>query len=81
MSTTKEGGQEEQDLVEIKKTIIIDASPQVVLKPLLIHARLTNWFPNGRLFLEPRVGGKMKFSFFKDSNAHKNMDFFPEGYC
>ena len=28
MSATKEGGQEEQDLVEIKKTIIIDAFPR-----------------------------------------------------
>ncbi|MFZ0328805.1 MAG: SRPBCC domain-containing protein [Nitrososphaeraceae archaeon] len=78
MSTTKEGGQEEQDLVEIKKTIIIDASPEIVFKAITDPRELTNWFPD-QAILEPRVGGKMRFSFFKDPNAHKNMDFFPEG--
>jgi uncharacterized protein YndB with AHSA1/START domain len=46
MSTTKEGGQEEQDLVEIKKTIIIDASPEIVFKAITDPRELTNWFPD-----------------------------------
>jgi uncharacterized protein YndB with AHSA1/START domain len=29
--------------------------------------------------LEPRVGGKMKFSFFKTDSQYRQMDFFPEG--
>ena len=59
--------------------MIINASPEIVFKAITDPDELTNWFPD-QAILEPRVGGKMKFSFFKDpNNAHKNMDFFPEG--
>ena len=56
--------------------MIINASPEIVFKAVTDPDELTNWFPD-QAILEPRVGGKMKFSFFKDpNNAHKNMDFF-----
>jgi hypothetical protein len=29
--------------------------------------------------LEPKVGGKMKFSFFKTDSEYHQMDYFPEG--
>lgn len=64
MSTTKERGQEEQDLVEIKKTIIIDASPEIVFKAITDPRELTNWFPD-QAILEPRVRGKMEFSILR----------------
>lgn len=57
--------------------MIINASPEIVFKAITDPDELTNWFPD-QAILEPRVGGKMKFSFFKDpNNAHKNMDFTP----
>jgi uncharacterized protein YndB with AHSA1/START domain len=64
MSTTKERGQEEQDLVEIKKTIIIDASPEIVFEAITDPRELTNWFPD-QVILEPRVRRKMEFSFLR----------------
>ena len=73
--STKEAEQKE----EIKKTIVIDASPEVVFKAITDPNELTNWFPD-QAILEPRVGGKMKFSFYRDSKGtHRNMDYFPEG--
>ncbi len=63
----------------IKKTIIIEASPEVVFKAITDPQELTNWFPD-QAILEPRVGGKMKFSFYKDpNNKQRDMDYFPEG--
>jgi uncharacterized protein YndB with AHSA1/START domain len=52
--STKEAEQKE----EIKKTIVIDASPEVVFKAITDPNELTNWFPD-QAILEPRVGGKM----------------------
>ena len=60
MSTKGEGEQK----IEIKKTIVIDASPEVVFKAITDPEELTNWFPD-QAILEPRAGGKMKFSFYK----------------
>ena len=63
----------------IKKTIIIEASPEVVFKLITDPQELTNWFPD-QAILEPRGGGKMKFSFYKDpNNKQRDMDYFPEG--
>lgn len=39
---------------------------------------LTHWFPD-QAILEPKVGGKMKFSFFKTDSEYRQMDYFPEG--
>ena len=39
---------------------------------------LTNWFPD-QAILEPRTGGKMKFSFYKKNSEKCDMDSLPEG--
>jgi uncharacterized protein YndB with AHSA1/START domain len=66
MSTTEGKGQQEET-IEIKKNIVIDASPEVVFKAITDPNELTNWFPD-QAVLEPKVGGKMKFSFRKEEN-------------
>jgi uncharacterized protein YndB with AHSA1/START domain len=42
---------------EIKKTIIVNASPEVVFRALTDEAELSHWFSNERTVLEPQVGG------------------------
>ncbi len=66
--------------LDIKKIIEIEASPEVVFKAISDPNELTNWFPDAAV-LEPKRGGKFKFSFYKDSDRRKKMDqdFFPEG--
>lgn len=65
----------------ITKVIEINASPETVFRAISDPAELTNWFPDVAV-LEPKVGGKMKFSFLKDL-PRKPMkmpcDFFNEG--
>lgn len=79
MSTTKKGSQDEQNLIEIKKTLVIDAPPDIVFKAITDPAELTNWFPDHAI-LEPRVGGKVRFSFFKEKSAAEHQrDFLQEG--
>jgi uncharacterized protein YndB with AHSA1/START domain len=66
---------------EIKKVVEVDVSPEVVFKAITDPNELTNWFPDHAI-LEHKVGGKFKFSFYKDSKTSKkkhDMDFFPEG--
>jgi uncharacterized protein YndB with AHSA1/START domain len=66
---------------EIRKTIEIAASLEVVFKAISDPKELTSWFPDAAI-LEPRAGGKFKFSFYKDSDRHNkkaDKDFFPEG--
>jgi uncharacterized protein YndB with AHSA1/START domain len=78
MSTTEGKGQQEET-TEMKKYIVIDASPEVVFKAITDPNDLTNWFPDQGV-LEPKAGGKMKFSFYKKtSNESRRMDYFPEG--
>jgi uncharacterized protein YndB with AHSA1/START domain len=60
MSTTKE------ETLEVTKNIVIDAPPEVVFKAITHQNELTNWFPD-QAILETKVGGKMKFSFYKNS--------------
>jgi len=55
---------------EIRKTIEIDAAPEVVFQALTNIEDLTQWFPDKGTF-EPRIGGKMRFTFLASSN---NMD-------
>ncbi len=62
---------------EIRKTIEIDASPEVVFKALTNIDDLTQWFPNQGTF-EPKVGGKMRFTFLAKSYK-MDKDHFQEG--
>lgn len=64
--------------LEIRKTIEIDASPEVVFEALTNSESLTQWFPD-QAVLEPKVGGKMKFTFFSKGAKPVDRDFFPEG--
>ena len=77
MSTTKE------ETLEVTKNIVIDASPEVVFKAITDQNQLTNWFPD-QAILETKVGGKMKFSFYKNSKrgnqgCGRDRDKFAEG--
>ena len=47
----------ESDTEEIKKTVIINASPEVVFRALIDETELTQWFSSERTVLEPQVGG------------------------
>jgi uncharacterized protein YndB with AHSA1/START domain len=42
---------------EIKKTIIVNASPEIVFRALTDETELTHWFSNERTVLESQVGG------------------------
>jgi uncharacterized protein YndB with AHSA1/START domain len=64
MSTKAESAEE---TIEIKKTIIIDASPQAVFKAITDPGELTNWFPDSAVF-EGSVGGQVRFSFNKEGS-------------
>jgi uncharacterized protein YndB with AHSA1/START domain len=78
---TTEGKGKQEETIEIKKNIVIDASPEVVFKAITDPNDLTNWFPD-QAVLEPKVGGKMKFSFYKNSkrgNLGRDKDYFHEG--
>jgi uncharacterized protein YndB with AHSA1/START domain len=77
MSTTKE------ETLEVTKNIVIDAPPEVVFKAITDQNQLTNWFPD-QAILEAKVGGKMKFSFYKNSKrgnqeCGRDTDKFAEG--
>jgi uncharacterized protein YndB with AHSA1/START domain len=76
MSTTKA-------TLEVTKNIVIDAPPEVVFKAITDQNELTNWFPD-QAILETKVGGKMKFSFYKNSKrgnqeCGRDTDKFTEG--
>jgi len=80
MSTQERKGQGE-DTIEIKKSIVIDASLEVVFKAITDPNELTNWFPDHAI-LEPKQGGKIKFSFYKEKSQKdhtRTADAFPEG--
>jgi uncharacterized protein YndB with AHSA1/START domain len=53
---------------EIRKTIVIDAPPQVVFKALTDEKQLTEWFPN-QAILQARVGGAMEFRFQREDGS------------
>lgn len=66
---------------KIKKIVEINASPEVVFKALADPKELTNWLPDAAM-LEPKLGGKFKFSFYKDSAracGKRDGDSFNEG--
>ncbi len=56
--------QQQAQKIEIEKHIVINASQEVVFKAITDPKELTNWFPD-QAILEAKVGGKMKFSFYK----------------
>ena len=64
--------------IEIKKTLEINASPESIFNALTTPGELTQWFPD-QAILEPKVGGKMKFTFFAKNAENLDRDFFPEG--
>jgi len=67
--------------LEIKKIIEIDASPEVVFEAISDPEEMSNWFPDA-VMLEPKVGGNIKFSFYKDSVracGKRDSDSFNEG--
>lgn len=64
--------------LEIRKTIEINASPETVFKALSDPEEITQWFPD-QAILEPKIGGKMKFTFFAKDVKPLDRDFFPEG--
>jgi uncharacterized protein YndB with AHSA1/START domain len=79
MSAAKKANQDEQNLIKITKTIVIDAPPDIVFKAISDPAELTNWFPDHAI-LEPRIGGKVRFSFYKEKSAAEHQrDFLQEG--
>ena len=76
--SSKDRQQAEKKIV-IEKNIVIDAPPEVVFKAITDQEELTNWFPD-QAILEAKLGGKVKFSFYKDKEReHREFDFFPEG--
>jgi uncharacterized protein YndB with AHSA1/START domain len=78
-ATQRKEEQREDKTIEIKKSIIVDASSEVVFKAITDPQELTHWFPD-QVILEPKVGGKIRFSFYKQGNReHRSFDFFPEG--
>lgn len=55
---------------EIKKIIEIDASTKIVFKALTNIEDLTQWFPDQGT-IEPKVGGKMNFTFLPNQKMDK----------
>jgi hypothetical protein len=62
-----------EETLEVTKNKVIDAPPEVVFNYLITHQnQLTNWFPD-QAILETNVGGKMKFSFYKNSVTERDL--------
>ena len=78
METNAAAREQKRETMEIKKSILIDASPDVVFKAIIDPNEFTNWFPD-QMILEPKVGGKVKFSFYKMNTEYRQIDYFPEG--
>ncbi len=75
--SSKENQQQAQK-IEIEKHIVINASQEVVFKAITDPKELTNWFPD-QAVLEAKVGGKVKFSFYKDEGQHGDYSGAAEG--
>ena len=57
--------------MEIKKEIIINASPARVFKAITDPKQLTKWFPDIES-IEPKVGGKIWFKFLEFETGNQN---------
>jgi uncharacterized protein YndB with AHSA1/START domain len=55
---------------EVRKTIVLDASPSVVFKALTDEKELVHWMPDKAKF-DPRVGGEYEFKYHW---ADRNVD-------
>ena len=51
--------------LEIRKTIIIEASSDTVFKTITEQEKLTQWYPD-QATLKPRVLGKVRFTTIKE---------------
>jgi uncharacterized protein YndB with AHSA1/START domain len=69
---------QQEDKIEIKKSIVINASPEVVFKAITDPEELTNWFPDSAVFND-RIGGQVRFSFYKERSKDLDRDYSPEG--
>jgi uncharacterized protein YndB with AHSA1/START domain len=58
---------------EIRKSIVIDALPDVVFRAITSEKELTNWFPDQARF-EPRVGGFVQFRFYQNDKEHHRVE-------
>jgi uncharacterized protein YndB with AHSA1/START domain len=75
--SSKDKHQTEEIIIE--KNVVIDASPEVVFKAITDPKELTNWFPD-QAILEPKLGGKVKFNFYKDKERKDGeLECIPEG--
>ena len=54
--------------LEIKKTIIINASSKGVFKAITEPEELTQWFPD-QAILVPKIGGKVRFITLKEIHS------------
>ena len=66
---------------EIEQVVELNSSQEDVFKAISNPEDLINWFPDVAI-LEPKVGGKFKISFLKDSKKPKmkmDVDFINEG--
>jgi uncharacterized protein YndB with AHSA1/START domain len=59
--------------LEIRKTIIIEASSDTVFKAITEQEELTQWFPDQSI-LEPRVLGKVRFTTLKELHPEWKLD-------
>lgn len=62
-----------EELTEIRKTIAIDAKPEVVFKAITDEKELTMWFPD-QAKLEPRVGGFVQFKFLEEGKENHRVE-------
>jgi uncharacterized protein YndB with AHSA1/START domain len=63
---------------EIRKEVIIDAPVDTIFKALTDEKLLMAWFPDIAV-LEPKLGGKVKFTFCKESSEKQDRDHHVEG--
>ena len=69
---SKQGKDTNQNLI-IRKTIAVNASPEVVFKAITIPDELTKWFFDKARF-EPIVGSKVRFITLKEKHPEYNLD-------
>ena len=63
----------ENQKMEIRKTIVIDASPEVVFSAITEPEELTQWFPD-QAILVPKIGGKVRFVTLKEIHPEWKLD-------
>jgi uncharacterized protein YndB with AHSA1/START domain len=61
--STKDEPQEQN--LEIRKTIVIEASPEIVFKAIIEPEEIIQWLPD-QAILEPKVGGRVRIIALKE---------------